>query len=225
MPRKVFTAGEVLAAADVNEFLMDQAVQSFASSAARGSAIPSPVTGMTTYLEDSKNLEIYDGSQYNSPSGLTLLATSSPSASGGINFNNVFSANYQNYQIFWNGVGSGAIGVILRLRVGGVDATTNYTTQFLEASSTVVSASRDTFGAMQLGIARATGRSFFLANISNPFAAEETSFTSSSQDPATNALLSLRSGSHTTATSYDGCTIFPTSGNFTGTIRIYGVKN
>jgi hypothetical protein len=70
MPRKVFTAGEVLAAADVNEFLMDQAVQSFAGTAARGSAIPSPVEGMAAYLEDANLISLYDGSAWK-----TSLAT------------------------------------------------------------------------------------------------------------------------------------------------------
>jgi hypothetical protein len=64
MSRKVFTAGEVLAAADVNSFLMDQSVMSFAGSAARESAIPSPVEGMVSYLEDSDVLSIYDGSAW-----------------------------------------------------------------------------------------------------------------------------------------------------------------
>jgi hypothetical protein len=64
MPRKVFTAGEVLAAADVNEFLMDQAVQSFAGTAARGSAIPSPVEGMVTYLSSNEAVEVYNGSVF-----------------------------------------------------------------------------------------------------------------------------------------------------------------
>jgi hypothetical protein len=64
MSRKVFTAGEVLAAADVNSFLMDQTVMSFAGTAARGSAIPSPVEGMVTYLENTNRLEVYTGSAY-----------------------------------------------------------------------------------------------------------------------------------------------------------------
>jgi hypothetical protein len=64
MPRKVFTAGEVLAAADVNSFLMDQTVMSFAGTAARGSAIGTAVEGMVTYLEDSNILSIYDGSAW-----------------------------------------------------------------------------------------------------------------------------------------------------------------
>jgi hypothetical protein len=59
MPRKVFVAGEILTAADVNTNLMDQAVMSFAGTAARGSAIPSPVEGMVTYLNDADRLEVY----------------------------------------------------------------------------------------------------------------------------------------------------------------------
>ena len=57
--RKTFTAGEVLQAADVNDFLMDQSVMVFAGTAARGSAIPSPTEGMVTYLEDADELQVY----------------------------------------------------------------------------------------------------------------------------------------------------------------------
>jgi hypothetical protein len=64
MPRKTFTAGEVLAAADVNSFLMDQTVMTFASSAARGSAIPSPSEGMLTYLSDTDSYESWNGSSF-----------------------------------------------------------------------------------------------------------------------------------------------------------------
>jgi hypothetical protein len=64
MPRKTFTAGEVLAAADVNTFLMDQSVMTFADSTARGSAIPSPTEGMVTYLNDTDALEVFNGTAY-----------------------------------------------------------------------------------------------------------------------------------------------------------------
>jgi hypothetical protein len=59
VPRKVFVAGEILTAADVNTNLMDQAVMVFDDSAARGSAIPSPSEGMVTYLKDTDQLEKY----------------------------------------------------------------------------------------------------------------------------------------------------------------------
>ena len=57
--RKTFTAGEVLQAADVNDFLMDQSVMVFAGTAARGSAIPSPTEGMVTYRSDDDVVEVY----------------------------------------------------------------------------------------------------------------------------------------------------------------------
>jgi hypothetical protein len=65
MPRKVFTAGEVLAAADVNSFLMDQTVMTFAGTAARGSAIGTATEGMVTWLNDQNALQVYDGTAWN----------------------------------------------------------------------------------------------------------------------------------------------------------------
>jgi hypothetical protein len=64
MPRKVFTAGEVLAAADVNTYLMNQAIMTFAGTAARGSAIGTATEGMVTYLADSDSFEFFDGSSF-----------------------------------------------------------------------------------------------------------------------------------------------------------------
>jgi hypothetical protein len=64
MPRKVFTAGEVLSATNVNEFLMDQMVMTFAGTAARGSAIGTATEGMLTYLADSKTFEYFDGTDF-----------------------------------------------------------------------------------------------------------------------------------------------------------------
>jgi hypothetical protein len=64
MPRKVFDSGEVLSATNVNEFLMDQMVMTFAGTAARGSAIGTATEGMLTYLADSKTFEYFDGSSF-----------------------------------------------------------------------------------------------------------------------------------------------------------------
>ena len=64
MPRKVFVAGEILTAADVNTNLMDQAVMVFDDSAARGSAIPTPSEGMVTYLKDINQVQAYDGAAF-----------------------------------------------------------------------------------------------------------------------------------------------------------------
>lgn len=64
MPRQVFDAGEVLSATDVNNFLMNQMVMTFAGTAARGSAIPTPTEGMLTYLADTNTFEFYNGTSF-----------------------------------------------------------------------------------------------------------------------------------------------------------------
>lgn len=62
--RKVFTAGEVLTAANVQGYLQDQAVMVFADATARTAGIPTPTEGMATYLKDTNTLELFDGTQW-----------------------------------------------------------------------------------------------------------------------------------------------------------------
>ena len=63
--RKVFTAGDILAAADVQGYLQDQVVQVYNSSAARSSALGTAVSeGMVAYLKDTNATEVYDGSAW-----------------------------------------------------------------------------------------------------------------------------------------------------------------
>lgn len=64
MPRKVFVNGNVLTDTDLNTYLMNQAVMTFASSAARSSAIGTAVEGMVTYLEDSNTISVWDGATW-----------------------------------------------------------------------------------------------------------------------------------------------------------------
>jgi hypothetical protein len=60
---KLFATGDVLTAAQVNTFLMEQAVMRFADSAARTTALSGVLAeGMVSYLQDTNSLEVYDGS-------------------------------------------------------------------------------------------------------------------------------------------------------------------
>lgn len=62
--RKIFNAGDILLAAEVQGYLQDQTIMVFADSTARGLAIPSPSQGMFAYLTDSSTLFTYDGSNW-----------------------------------------------------------------------------------------------------------------------------------------------------------------
>ena len=64
MAYKTFANGFPLPASDLNNFLMNQSVIVFADSAARTTAIPSPVEGMLTYLQDTNAYESWNGSAF-----------------------------------------------------------------------------------------------------------------------------------------------------------------
>jgi len=62
---KLFATGDVLTAAQVNTYLMQQTVMVFASSAARTTALSGVLAeGMVSYLQDTNSLEVYDGSAW-----------------------------------------------------------------------------------------------------------------------------------------------------------------
>lgn len=85
--RKVFEANEVLTAADVNGYLMDQAVMVFADSTARSSAIGTPTEGMLTFLQDTDSLEYYDGASYqavSNPGDITAVTAGYGLSGGGV---------------------------------------------------------------------------------------------------------------------------------------------
>jgi hypothetical protein len=84
---KEFVAGEILDEDDINDFLM-QGVLVFAGTAARGSAITSPVEGQFAFLKDSDQLTYHDGSdwvEFESGIGAAVISgtTGSPTITSG----------------------------------------------------------------------------------------------------------------------------------------------
>lgn len=61
---RTFVSGEVLTAANVNGYLMEQAVMVFASASARTTALPTPSEGMVSYLTDTNATQFYDGAAW-----------------------------------------------------------------------------------------------------------------------------------------------------------------
>ena len=63
-----FLTGEVLSAANVNNFLMNQVVMVFADDSARTAALAGVLAeGMLTYNLDTRTLEVYDGTAFITP--------------------------------------------------------------------------------------------------------------------------------------------------------------
>lgn len=62
---KLFNTGDVLTAAQVNTYLMEQTVMVFADAAARTTALTGVVSeGMLSYLKSTKQVEVYNGSAW-----------------------------------------------------------------------------------------------------------------------------------------------------------------
>lgn len=64
---KLFQAGAVLTAADVNNYLMEQSIMYFATTTARDTAITSPEDGMVAYIgsnDENEGLTVYHGSAW-----------------------------------------------------------------------------------------------------------------------------------------------------------------
>ncbi len=62
---KLFNTGDVLTAAQVNTYLMEQSVMVFADAAARTTALSGVVAeGMLSYLKDTNAVEVYNGSAW-----------------------------------------------------------------------------------------------------------------------------------------------------------------
>ena len=167
------------------------------------------------------------------PSGLTLINSTTFSGASSISLNNVFSATYANYLIQTNFTSSGSTDQMMsmRLRVGGVDATgVNY---IFDGSRSYPSAvayfggSLSSFQLHNISTVNANNASHVFTLL-NPAVADRTQIHSTghgytSVSFGTNSI--AMSGSHGVLTAYDGFTLFVTTGNIAGTVKIYGYKS
>jgi trimeric autotransporter adhesin len=84
---KLFATGDVLTAAQVNTYLMQQTVMVFASSAARTSALSGVIAeGMLSYLSDTNALQYYDGAAWqdvSNPGDITGVTAGTGLSGGG----------------------------------------------------------------------------------------------------------------------------------------------
>jgi hypothetical protein len=163
--------------------------------------------------------------------GLVLVASNTFSAATSLSINNCFTSTYDNYRVMLTvTAASGVVAVNLRLRVSGTDSSTTYTTQQLQVTGTSVAGGRTGAGN--------TGTEWQVANTSaslpvgingdifGPQRAAATSINFTSNFPSGSATIEMYSGSHSTATSYDGLSILAAAGgNITGFIRVYGYRN
>lgn len=231
--KKTFTAGETLTASDVNTYLMEQSVMYFAGTAARSSAIPTPSTGMTSYIGVTgtatiPQLETYTGSAWQTPYGMTLVATASATAASSLSVDNVFTSAYTNYRIVANtevtsGVPSRLLFRFLRASDGAASTATNY----FGFGATNISTNGSVFQGgtgnsnMTIGIAERY-RNTMTIDLLDPFNSVDTGI--QAMWVGSNTYMGF-GGGYQGAESERGFRVLFDSGTFTGTVRVYGYRN
>ena len=140
-----------------------------------------------------------------------------------ISVNGCFTATYDNYLIYVNGVSSGSNYLQGRLRVAGVDAVgaSDYLSQYITNGSYGADAATSAW--VRAAAFETTTPNNSVITLFSPFLAERTGWQFSLRNPI--PWVSMGGGSHLLSTSYDGLTLFLASGNATGTLRVYGLRN
>jgi hypothetical protein len=223
---KVFTNGSVLPASDVNTYLMDQSTAVFSSSATRAASITSPVEGQLTYLEDVDLYQSYNGSDWVSPFGLTLIKKQTiGSAVSSVVVSDVFSAQYDNYRILANG-GVGSTEGQIELQLGSLTTAYYASLLFNTYTGSTASATGTNNGAFfgRVGAYNTSGLSMNV-DVFSPFLTERSSIASIFARQVTTGYAALQAGFINSNTSVTGFTITPNAGTLTGgTIYVYGYR-
>jgi len=165
--------------------------------------------------------------------GSVLVSSSTFSASSAFSLNSVFTSTYVNYDVTFNFTAFSAnTDIYLRLRAAGVD-TTSATYQYAHTairtngtSTTNTSGSSTFIFAMyaRQGTGAPTRHNVQMRFIA-PQLAGETIVPMQSQGDDGVAMLSYTgTGFNTGSTQYDGFTLYPNSGTFSGTCRVYGLR-
>jgi hypothetical protein len=150
------------------------------------------------------------------------LSTITFSAVASQSINNVFSATYDYYRIIVNYQPSASGFPRLRLRASGTDATSaDYSWQQLIFSNTAITAERNT-GDTTWNLSGTGGANqvmYLQIEIYNPFASVNTWGLSQSYQSGAGQSNHFRIN---TSASYDGFTFYPSTGNMTGALSVYG---
>jgi len=193
---KKFPAFSKLTSDDVNDYLADQVIMRFATTAARDAAFggvgePTLAEGMTAYIDADNSIYTYDGSNWvkmvsaSQPVGLSLIAKFTATSGLAVACNDVFSAEYDNYLV-----------LISEARTTGVTqwnftlngATTGYYWSGVVATmNQVVTGQGEANGtSVQMGVL-ATQSSACKIEFFQPFINTETFFNASGTDARTGA--------------------------------------
>jgi hypothetical protein len=209
---------------------------------------PSTVTTLQTYTSAAHNIIVNDiidhetrivqaakttGYIISPASVVNATATGGSivfSAASSVSLNSCFTSTYDNYKVVISYTMSADSTLQLRMRAAGADNSAGTYGGFCRAYSLGGGAQSDLWAqvttqtSVRIGDG-SSGKCRTSFEMMNPAIAENTFFANGSQYDPNNTDAGIWYGAHTTATAFDGLTIFPASGTITGTIRVYAYQN
>ena len=145
-----------------------------------------------------------------------------------ISVDGVFTSRFRNYRIVITGSNTTNDQVKFKYRTGGTDtAASSYNYEVLSAaSSSVASALVANNASSRIVYTTASTQFNILLDVINPQTSIPATYTcTSSSGSGYSSALELDGGDFSSTTSFDGISIFPQSGNMTGTMTVYGYND
>jgi len=150
------------------------------------------------------------------------------SGASSVSLNGCFTSTYDNYLVNCDFTASASVNILLRLRLNGTDSSASYQRQLLTADTTTVSAAKAIDGSEVLFTPANTSRNSFKMDLFGPALARPTtgqSIAGENANVGASIAFRLAAFGHNVSTAYDGLTIYSSTGNITGTLRVYGYAN
>jgi hypothetical protein len=163
------------------------------------------------------------------PYGSTLVASQNFTSQPAVAFDNIFTSAFDYYQIVASFIGSQESNMILRLRQATVDLVgSSYQRNEITLSiTTQANNSTTTDSGWRFGVMRTGQNAFVSGMVANPARSGQSKNMNyhGSDFFASNPTMEIGQGLHSTTQVYDGIKLLPTAGTFSGSIRIYGLRN
>lgn len=227
----VYTAGEILTAADLN--ITNSGIPVFADTTARDAAFGGTgekvlAEGQMAYIEATNTTQYYDGAAWQTlgPAGMVLVqAETAFTAVASYSANNVFTSAYRNYRIFLNPT-EGAGSITMKLRASSVDTSTNYNGYNVYGTTSVLFAN-NALGTDEWYLCDMTtaidGSGFGVIDVLNPQANFPTTMSGQFYGASgASEYFYMANGRQNSTTQFDGFSIFATATVMTGTYAVYG---
>jgi hypothetical protein len=207
----------------------------YTNESTRSAAIPTPTTGMVTYVGDTgtetpsatiPQLEAYTGAAWQNLGGLTLIAKTDFSSVATASFDNVFTNAYTNYKIVLIARGSTNGRATLKFRKAAADISTGYNSSFWYYDNTSGGTSGANVATYITFSDFNTATLCASLEVMNPTAVAASNVQASvlgvSYQPSYTA--GYTSGGTHLADAFTGFSILPSAGTMSGEIQVYGYR-